>query len=471
MSFFIIVILNLQPVYSQDVKCNCEQALLQLISKVETEYPGFADKTKDKSLYNNLKESLQMESKKTDDSACLKLLQKYIGFQKDPHLIVSPNGGDTSSNSASANETVNIDLQDFQQKVQRTTDQLEGVWSNQNYKIGLKRTSENEYVGFIIETANNSWKPGEIKFRLLANGNSEYAMIDHSIQKETYSVFDDSILLINGVNAVFTKQSPKPKLDAKLLQKKLDEVEGFYFKKLTPKTSILKISSFNYPDLERVRKLYNKNKSSLENSENLIIDIRDNPGGTDAAYQELLPYIVTNPIRNLAAEFLATQTYINNLEKYLKSIKDPAKQKDEIARIRKRIEVLEANLGKFVGSSYFDKNAEPVPISKIKPARKSPKQIVILSNKGVGSAAENFVYKVKQSKKVKILGTPTYGGLDYGNAYWISFGCQNYQVLMPTYRASRLPDYPIDNIGFQPDVYLDDSVKDWVKFAVEYLEG
>lgn len=34
----------------------------------------------------------------------------------------------------------------------------------------------------------------------------------------------------------------------------------------------------------------------------------------------------------------------------------------------------------------------------------------------------------------------------------------------------RLPDYPIDNIGFQPDIYLDKYVKDWVQFVVDYLE-
>jgi hypothetical protein len=41
---------------------------------------------------------------------------------------------------------------------------------------------------------------------------------------------------------------------------------------------------------------------------------------------------------------------------------------------------------------------------------------------------------------------------------------------MPTYRAMRLPDYPVDNIGIQPDMYLDSSVEDWVAFALKYIE-
>ncbi len=34
-----------------------------------------------------------------------------------------------------------------------------------------------------------------------------------------------------------------------------------------------------------------------------------------------------------------------------------------------------------------------------------------------------------------------------------------------------LPDYPIDNIGVQPDIYLDKSVENWIQFAVNYLEN
>ncbi len=68
------------------------------------------------------------------------------------------------------------------------------------------------------------------------------------------------------------------------------------------------------------------------------------------------------------------------------------------------------------------------------------------------------------------MGKPSYGALDYGNAYLNDFGCSGYQVFMPTYRAMRLPEFPIDNIGIQPDVYLDSSVKNWVEFALKYVE-
>lgn len=101
---------------------------------------------------------------------------------------------------------------------------------------------------------------------------------------------------------------------------------------------------------------------------------------------------------------------------------------------------------------------------------KSPKNIIVLANGGTGSSAEYLLFIAKQSKKVKIFGKPSYGALDYGNAFLVDLYCNEYQVFMPTYRALRLPDYPIDNIGIQPDIYMDSSIDDWVSFALDYLE-
>ena len=115
-------------------------------------------------------------------------------------------------------------------------------------------------------------------------------------------------------------------------------------------------------------------------------------------------------------------------------------------------------------------DADRIIIDTIKLAYKSPRQIAVLTNGAVGSAAENLTLYAKQSKKVKILGRPTEGVLDYADARFFEFGCGNYQLLLPTYRSLRLPDFPIDNIGIQPDIYIDRSVKDWIKFAVDYLE-
>ena len=180
-----------------------------------------------------------------------------------------------------------------------------------------------------------------------------------------------------------------------------------------------------------------------------------------------MPYILTNPLRRrIGVEHLSTQTTITAYEQWLQTLKtDSIKNKDDIAKAQRYVTKLKSNLGKFVNLA-----GDSVIIDTIKLTPKSPRQIAILTNGNVGSSAEDLTLIAKQSKKVKILGTPTEGVLDYADARFFEFGCDNYQLLLPTYRSLRLPDFPIDNIGIQPDIHIDRSVKDWIKFTVDYLE-
>jgi len=68
--------------------------------------------------------------------------------------------------------------------------------------------------------------------------------------------------------------------------------------------------------------------------------------------------------------------------------------------------MFEGNIGKFINTDTAD-----VHINKIGIATQSPKQIVILANERTASSGEAFVLEAKQSKKVKILGTPTFGAI------------------------------------------------------------
>ena len=459
----LIALLLSQTVYAQQPNCNCETIVTRLIHKVETEYPGFSAKTTDQANYKEHVKNISDKAKTADENACRQLLKKYTDYFKDPHMLVMANGAAIVTESQAKGEKIAIDIKEFEQKVTKTKDLLEGVWTTAGYKIGIKKTDANHYIGFIIEAESAAWKPKDIKFKIFANGDFEYALRDRSVKKGKFISPDENILYLNEVDVALIKQLPKPALSTVELEEKLNNTVGFHFKKLSAKTSILKLPSFEYHNLKKINQLIEGNKDLLENSENLIIDLRGNPGGTTDAYQKLLPYISGKTIRHTGAEFLATQTYIDNLETYKKTLD----KSTSTEAIDKKIAKLKENLGKFVN---FTDGAKPVYIETVDVAAKSPKNIIILADKGTGSSAEYLLFVAKQSKKVKFLGTPSYGALDYGNAYLIDFGCPPYQLFMPTYRALRLPDYPIDNIGIQPDVYLDSSIKDWIEFALKYAE-
>lgn len=462
--FVMIAFMIIVPLYTQAQQCDCKQVLDKLITKIESDYPGFSVKTQEESLYPGFKADLVLASRKADQAACRSILKKYVDFFKDPHLWVGENGASFSADNNIAATKLTIDIPLFQGDIQQSKDPYEGIWSNETYTLGVKKTGDKEYTGFVIRSPFDTWQPGDIKFRLYTDGTFAYAMLDRSLKKGSYELLDNSILYLSDVSVALVKELPKPALNKVQIEARIKELDGFYAKRLSARTAILKLPSFEYQHLKTIDSLIEQNRSLLEGTENLIIDLRGNPGGTTDAYQKLLPYIAGKRIRNTGAEFLSTQAYIDNLEAYKKTLDKNV----STTGLDKQIAYLKAHLGEYV--NYNESKEGPVYIENVVPNAKAPKHIVILANKLTGSSAEYFLFVARQSKKVKIFGKPSYGALDYGNAFIADFGCAPYQVFIPSYRALRLPDYPIDNIGIQPDVYMDKSIKDWVKFAQDYLE-
>ena len=109
-----------------------------------------------------------------------------------------------------------------------------------------------------------------------------------------------------------------------------------------------------------------------------------------------------------------------------------------------------------------------------------PKRVGIIINERNASAAEQFLLRAKESKKVILFGNRnTKGVLDYSNCDVEDFPSGNYQLKWPQSRSRRLPEHPIDNIGIAPDVVIPfpeivqlyERLDDWVYFVKEYLEA
>lgn len=466
----IAILFTSQTIYAQSV-CVCSDALDRLVKKIESEYPGFEEKTRDKILYDNFKQQLKEQAAKTEKVKCFDILKKYTSFFRDGHIWINPATAMNTKGAVSTN-LVNINPERFRKGLKTSRNSIEGIWKNKFewtggvlYEIGLTKGNDGVQVGFVMNSTSAFWKPGETKFRLYADGKYEFYSFDKTLKTGHYELYNNSIIYFKEARATFVKESPPSDLTEEQIRKKVAEFYGFGAKKLTDKTTLMTLPSFDYPFVEIINDLVTNNRSLLEDSENLIIDIRGNSGGTDNAYQILLPYLMTNPIRNMGVEYLASRTLAEGLKGYIKTVHEQKDKQGEIDTVKRWIELFEQNMGKFVNV-----NDSTFSIQKVSFSKKSPGNVVILTDKRVGSAAESFVMKAKQSKKVKIVGTVTSGGLDYAAARMFDFGCPEYLLQLPTYRSLRLPDYPIDNIGIQPDIYLDKSVKDWLQFALEYLE-
>lgn len=326
--------------------CKCDTVFKQIVQKVETEYPGFGEKTKDIAGYNSFKNSLFDSVKTASNINCQHYLEQYCKYFRDGHLVLVSKNQNKSETVSTDYEIMPIEIPTFEKQLLKSKDNIEGIWISGGYKVGIEKQND-IYIGFIISSENESWKPKEIKFKLLKDSEATYYKGNHSEIKDTYSLYYDCVLNFERIQATYIKQQPNPKLSKDSIALILNEIEGFYLKPVSEKTLLIRISSFDYEYVDRIKELIESNKSKICSYENLIIDLRGNGGGTDNAYRPLLPYIYTNPVRYLSGEYLVSKTLIDNLERWANTA-DTAKNSDEIKSVRKDIERMKPNIGKFI---------------------------------------------------------------------------------------------------------------------------
>ncbi|WP_073078926.1 S41 family peptidase [Chitinophaga jiangningensis] len=135
---------------------------------------------------------------------------------------------------------------------------------------------------------------------------------------------------------------------------------------------------------------------------------------------------------------------------------------------KKFYDTLSAHPGEFV--NLFGKD---VGITKRDTVYAYPKRVGIIIHAKNGSTTEQFLMAAKQSQKVKFFGRTTHGMLDISNVHIVPSPCKDFELYYGLSRSMRIPDFAIDDIGLQPDYFIDRTVKDdqWVRFVSETLNG
>ncbi|HIP48447.1 MAG TPA: peptidase S41 [Lutibacter sp.] len=468
---YLLLLLISFPIYSQN--CDCSSNLKWLIETFEKNDAGFHYVIEQKGrnayeLHNKI--IMQKLSKISTLKECHQLLIEWTEFFRKGHLGVNLLATDTKKSFGT--ETFNINQTHFQKRIENLKNKTgyEGIWVSSPYTIGIVKDDKNvnrDYIGFIINSGNPNWKVNQVKLEIIKNKDGKYSMKyymgDHSLRTIKDVKIEGEIYMIADFISL-KKIKPEIKFsepDKELFYKSVYADKPF-IEKIRDNVVLLRIPSFMYENKKEIDSLLSKNDSLIKKTTNLIIDLRNNGGGSDASYGKIIPYLYTNPYRVIGVERLSTELNNVNLIKYFTR---PDLPKNEIEWAKESIEKINNNIGKFVNlDSEIDINTR----DEIFPF---PKNVAILINENCGSTTEQFLLAAKQSKKVKLFGITTAGALDISNLNSIKSLCNEFELVYGTSKSIRIPEMIIDDKGIQPDYYFDKSIKpyEWIDKTIEIL--
>ncbi|MDD4309865.1 MAG: S41 family peptidase [Candidatus Cloacimonetes bacterium] len=348
---------------------------------------------------------------------------------------------------------------------------FEGIWSSDPYTIGIKKYGE-EYIGFIISAPDTPWKEQQIKLRLVpTDDQGNYKAICYLRDYSPYEVKEAKLM---GNNLIFlgfmsyTRVFPSFPDDADaLLYTELMETRKALIKELSPDTLLLRLPSFDSSFQSEVESLLEAHHDRIIKAKNLIIDVRNNGGGSTECFRKITPYLYTNPIQYIGWEFRSSLLSLKKFKEWgmFDSDEDtPESRKQAKALLTKA----KNNLGKLV---KFD-TADFVS-TKLDEVLECPKQVAIIMNEKCASATESFLIHAKQSKKTKLYGRTSKGCFDISNMNNIVSPCKRIILRYAMTITKGFPDAAIDDIGIRPDFYLTRSLPEhkWIAYVRSILDA
>lgn len=470
--YFVIPFIFLFPsAFAQHIDCHSNLEWIQ--TTLEDNDAGFEHvvATKGESaLENHNRLFLEKAKSISDQKGCLLLLNEWTKFFRSGHLYVEPNNQDSNGRIVQTPK-FDFELASFKNYLDTISQPgFEGIWEFNGYRIGIKK-EKNEYIGFIIDSDFESWKKGDVKLRFNLSPDSESIVFynrDRSIRKikrEEINLIENQLIKIKRM--VLLRLYPEMEIAKNLLHyEKSSNASKPFLEKMNNHTFYFRIPSFSPQYKKAIDQLIEENKQELSQTENLIIDIRGNGGGSDISYKNIIPFLYTNPIRHMAVAYKSTK--LNN-RRMLDLINNPEYGLDEESKqwARKAYKQLESRLNEFVNLGDED-----VVIQKQDSVYPFPKQVGIIIDQGVGSSAEQFLIEAKQSKKVKLFGVPTFGAVDIANMYEVETPSGDFILEYALSRSLRLPEMVIDEAGIQPDFFIDNTIPhhEWLEFVKNTLE-
>jgi hypothetical protein len=446
--------------FLMQAQCNCQEEFSKIKTHLESNYAGFKDKVTPKNIkkYKDFTaDKEQVVTKAKNKSQCYFIINQWMSYFNDNHLYTGLNAEAKEKIQPQKLQTdfpiEKLTVSEALIKKLESAKGIEGIYTKkgEGFSIAVLKNKNpfRDYVAIVIKSSDSKFENGTVLAELKEKSENEYFHLYNSAHMLAFATIKPKNgELISG----FVKNG-----------KEIVDNENYYFeaKFLNENTLYFNIPSFSWEAKPMVDSLFVAQKENLSKSANLIIDLRNNGGGSDDVYSVISPYLYTQPIKGIGVDMFSSKDNIKGWELMLQ---DPNLPLDNKAEYQKMIDKLKLKLNQNVNivEDYIDTSYTPLLF---------PKNVVILINEGCASSTEQFLLEAIQSKKVTLMGQNTSGTLDYSNLRESDFCEMPYILWTPTTRSRRIDiGEGIDGIGIKPTIYLTEK-QDWIKEALKFLSN
>lgn len=428
-----------------------------LIQTIKESYAGYKDKAKGESFDKYAGQVL-----KEYETDTFRILSLLTGYFKDLHLQVFRNGDLKSEDSLLLKDKL-ADVTSYLDNHNIRKHSYEGYWLNDygSCVIALKKVDEKtwQYEARIVEVRKQRLPEGMLyaRFEPMDNGLYRTEYMEQIYQQSEFrsdSLFTLGIYgkwkKLKNYNAPILKNAPAYNHLARSLQ-------------LDSQTYLITLPENTEENTVIMDSLVKAEYDKIGSSKNLIIDIRNNSGGTVRAYGSLFPFVYTNPIQRINGTCYYSAALLKAEEENLKYNKEHYPENTKLIKLKEAfVEEIRSKQGKVL--------YEPDSLICYDSIKRYPQNIAIIMNYACVSAAEMMLLDFKQSSKVITFGEHTNGTVDYLNNFSMDLPSKKYLLVIASVKR-EIPagQAPLDNKGIYPDVPIPDREIDWVAFVRRYF--
>ncbi len=433
-----------------------------LVEKIKLDYPVFREKTQHINFDSFVTQTIAANS---DTCRAMALI---VDFFKDRHLDLVRTRAASPVDTALCRANYKRVMRYF--KRERRPERYEGFWVNDynNCIIALKREGRRPlaYKGYVVASRDTGMLyPGMtgLDFEQDAAG-SYFGMFVSGYTGSRFYVttrFRSDTLFTTGANSKWRRL---PHVDPGLLGR-LPVFDKRARGELLDEDNYLMVLPGNTEENTLLAgNIVKRDYKKIAGAKNLIIDLRNNLGGTIRTYFPLMPFIYTGPIARTDGFIYCTEDGIRNEEESIAAYcKKGAVDSGQLKAWMAFVEEKRKKIGSFV-AGYADTLVYDSVMHR-------PQRVALIINYACQSAAEMMLLECRQSNKVKLFGEHTMGAIDQLNYFPITLPSGRYRLMMATGKRKIPPGgTPIDGTGIYPDVPISDAVPDWVEFVKTYYE-